>query len=118
MNTWHESLASCSAPQENQYNIATFFPPPPPQPKQKPPTGSAGATAQEDGEGKEANGKREGGDDENGKNPAYEDEKGDYGYVYPYGDQDGPAAVDRGEEPAGPDYGQEMGQRYQQRGYY
>lgn len=26
MNTWDESLASCSAPQENQYNIDVLFP--------------------------------------------------------------------------------------------
>lgn len=30
MNTWHESLASCSAPQENQYNVTAIFPPPEP----------------------------------------------------------------------------------------
>lgn len=27
MNTWHESLASCSAPQENNYTVANLFPP-------------------------------------------------------------------------------------------
>ena len=27
MNTWHESLASCSAPQENHYTVANLFPP-------------------------------------------------------------------------------------------
>lgn len=30
MNTWHESLASCSAPQENQYTTETLFPSPEP----------------------------------------------------------------------------------------
>lgn len=123
MNTWHESLASCSAPQENQYNIATFFPPSPPPPKQKPPAGSgaAAATAQEDGGCKEADGRA--GADTNGTPPAaYEEEKDDDmdddGYLYPFGDHDGAADVDRGEESAGPNYGQELGQRYQQRGYY
>lgn len=28
MNTWHESLASCSAPQENQYTTESLFPSP------------------------------------------------------------------------------------------
>lgn len=28
MNTWHESLASCSAPQENQYTAEGLFPTP------------------------------------------------------------------------------------------
>ncbi|CAM9766795.1 unnamed protein product, partial [Ectocarpus sp. 12 AP-2014] len=27
MNTWNESLASCSAPQENQYTVDALFPP-------------------------------------------------------------------------------------------
>lgn len=27
MNTWHESLASCSAPQENSYTVTNLFPP-------------------------------------------------------------------------------------------
>lgn len=30
MNTWNESLASCSAPQENQYTVDALFPPPEP----------------------------------------------------------------------------------------
>ncbi|CAM9112323.1 unnamed protein product, partial [Scytosiphon promiscuus] len=34
MNTWQESLASCSAPQENQYDVEVLFPTPEPPPSE------------------------------------------------------------------------------------
>lgn len=115
MNTWHESLASCSAPQENQYSIATLFPP---QPQKTSPAATTAASAAATMTTEEENEVGEGDNDSVGAPPDYEDEEEDHGDMYRFGCGNALASAERGEGATGPGYGQELGQRYQRWRYY
>ncbi|CBN78420.1 conserved unknown protein [Ectocarpus siliculosus] len=81
MNTWNESLASCSAPQENQYTVDALFPPPEPARSDSDHDEDAGGGGGGGGHGMN---RRDGGDSdyEGGGRPSSMYDYGEYNYEF------------------------------------